>query len=70
LLGHSPSAHQPGVTEYMTVMKGKVTMKIEEEVYHLNEFDAIKFDGDKDHTYINDTEEIAVMHFVMNYTKL
>jgi transcriptional regulator with XRE-family HTH domain len=67
---YSPSAHQPGVTEYMTVMKGEVTMKIEGEIYHLNEFDAIRFDGDKDHTYINHMEKEAVMHFVMNYTKL
>jgi transcriptional regulator with XRE-family HTH domain len=67
---YSSGAHQPGVIEYMTVMKGELKIKIEDDYFHLNEYDAIKFDGDKDHTYINSTDTEAVLHFVMNYTNV
>jgi transcriptional regulator with XRE-family HTH domain len=66
---YSPGAHQPGVVEYVTVMKGEVKIKIQDDCYHLYEYDAIKFNGDREHAYINPTESAAVLHFVMTYTK-
>jgi XRE family transcriptional regulator, regulator of sulfur utilization len=62
-----PGAHQPGVIEYVTVMAGELIIMIENERYHLNEYDSIKFDGDKEHGYINPTSDTTVLHFVMTY---
>jgi transcriptional regulator with XRE-family HTH domain len=66
---YSPGAHQPGVIEYVTVMMGEVKVKIEDEHYHLYEYDSIKFNGDKEHAYINPSDSVAVLHFVMTYSK-
>jgi transcriptional regulator with XRE-family HTH domain len=66
---YSPGAHQTGVVEYVTVMAGKLKMKIEDDYYHLYEYDSIKFNGDREHAYINPTESVTVVHFVMTYTK-
>ncbi|MDT8858668.1 XRE family transcriptional regulator [Alkalihalobacillus sp. MEB130] len=66
---YSPGAHQLGVIEYVTVMAGELIIHIEDEEYHLYEYDAIKFQADKVHTYVNPTEQTTVLHFVMTYTK-
>ncbi|WP_100398154.1 helix-turn-helix domain-containing protein [Bacillus sp. FJAT-44742] len=64
---YSPGAHQPGVIEYVTVMKGELSLVIENETFSLSEFDSIKFNGDRSHTYINSTSSTVVLHFVMTY---
>ncbi|PFG07513.1 XRE family transcriptional regulator [Bacillus sp. es.034] len=61
-------AHQPGVTEFVTVMEGKVQVKVEGEVFELSQYDSIKFHADKEHSYINMESTEAVLHFVMIYT--
>jgi XRE family transcriptional regulator, regulator of sulfur utilization len=61
-------AHQIGVIEYVTVMEGEVTIMVEEECYHLKQYDSIQFNGDLEHAYINPTSSQAVLHFVMTYT--
>ncbi|MBU8906144.1 helix-turn-helix domain-containing protein [Desertibacillus haloalkaliphilus] len=66
---YSPGAHQIGVIEYVTVMEGELKIKIQDEYHHLYEYDAIKFNGDVEHAYINPTDSVTVLHFVMTYTK-
>ncbi|WP_227935445.1 helix-turn-helix domain-containing protein [Alkalihalobacillus deserti] len=66
---YSPGAHQFGVIEYVTVMKGELKIKIEDDYYHLDEYDSIKFNGDREHAYINPTRFETVLHFVMTYSK-
>ncbi|KHF41130.1 helix-turn-helix domain-containing protein [Halalkalibacter okhensis] len=66
---YHPGAHQLGVVEYVTVMCGEMIIKIDDEPFHLFEYDSIKFNGDKEHTYINPTNETTVLHFVMTYSK-
>ncbi|PFA63133.1 transcriptional regulator [Bacillus sp. AFS015802] len=61
-------AHQPGVIEFVTVMEGKVQVKLEEEIFELGQYDSMKFHADKDHSYINTEPTEAVLHFVMIYT--
>ncbi|MCM3714541.1 XRE family transcriptional regulator [Alkalihalobacillus oceani] len=65
---YRPGAHQQGVTEYVTVMSGRLRIQIEEEHYELNQYDSITFNGDKVHAYQNPTSEITVLHFLMTYT--
>ncbi|MCP8617555.1 helix-turn-helix domain-containing protein [Salirhabdus salicampi] len=66
---YSPGAHQMGVIEYVTVMEGELKVKIEDEYHHLYEYDSIKFNGDVEHAYMNPTNSVTVLHFVMTYTK-
>lgn len=65
---YQAEAHQPGVKEYITVMEGEVVVRVGEEEYKLERFDSIKFNADQPHAYINQSEETAVLHFVMIYS--
>ncbi|MFC0560194.1 helix-turn-helix domain-containing protein [Halalkalibacter alkalisediminis] len=65
---YSPGAHQAGVIEYVTVMKGELKIKIQDDYYHLYEYDSIKFNGDRVHAYMNPTDFETVLHFVMTYS--
>lgn len=66
---YSPGVHQEGVIEYVTVMQGELKIELEDECYHLYEYDSIKFNGEREHTYNNPTESVTVLHFVMTYSK-
>ncbi|MCP3740684.1 helix-turn-helix domain-containing protein [Rossellomorea sp. BNER] len=65
---YSPGAHQLGVVEYVTVMAGELKVKIQNDYYHLYEYDSIKFNADREHAYINPSSSITVLHFVMSYS--
>ncbi|WP_018924836.1 helix-turn-helix domain-containing protein [Salsuginibacillus kocurii] len=65
---YAPGSHQAGVVEYVTVMQGEVIIKLQEKEYHLYEHDAIKFNGDREHAYINPTNAVVVLHFTMTYS--
>lgn len=64
---YHPGAHQAGVIEYVTVMEGEAVVVVDQEEYVLNQYDSIKFRGDRDHTYKNLTQSEVVLHFVMTY---
>lgn len=64
---YEPEPHQHGVVEYLTVMSGRVIVKIEEETYELGPFDSIRFYGDCEHSYTNPDSTVAVLHFIMAY---
>jgi transcriptional regulator with XRE-family HTH domain len=65
---YAPGSHHPGVIEYVTVMSGELRLKIEDEYYHLYEYDSLKFNADREHAYFNPTSSPTVLHFVMTYT--
>lgn len=62
-----PEKHHANTTEFVTVMAGEVIVKIDGTSYDLSLFDAIRFRGDLTHSYINETDEVAVLHIVLNY---
>ncbi|MGO4890028.1 helix-turn-helix domain-containing protein [Anaerobacillus sp. MEB173] len=64
---YSPGAHQSGVIEYVTVMEGELKIQIDDDFYHLYQYDSIKFDGGRKHAYSNPTDKETVLHFVMTY---
>ncbi|MCA0987175.1 helix-turn-helix domain-containing protein [Guptibacillus algicola] len=66
---YKADAHQPGVIEYITVMEGRVNIRVQDDIYELDEYDSIKFHADKEHGYINPQSTGAVLHFVMIYTQ-
>jgi transcriptional regulator with XRE-family HTH domain len=60
-------AHQPGVMEFVTVMSGQLTTEVDGDTYHLDEYDSIRFKGDRPHKYANPSSEITILHFVISY---
>lgn len=59
--------HQAGVMECITVMSGEVTVEVDGEQYDLKEHDAIRFNGNMPHRYINQTSTVTTLHFVISY---
>ncbi|MBE5099554.1 helix-turn-helix domain-containing protein [Priestia aryabhattai] len=64
---YCPEPHHKGLIEVATVMEGRVEIKIEEEVYELNQFDSVKFEGSHTHSYKNLEERPAVLHLLVKY---
>ncbi|TFE00131.1 helix-turn-helix domain-containing protein [Jeotgalibacillus sp. R-1-5s-1] len=60
-------AHQSGVMEYVTVMKGQVTVQVKEEEFALGPYESIRFHADQAHGYTNLSSEESILHFVMIY---
>ncbi|WP_261134008.1 helix-turn-helix domain-containing protein [Bacillus sp. Marseille-Q3570] len=63
-------AHPSGVMEYVTVMTGELIMEMDGEAYHLREHDSIRFAGNRTHKYINPTDSLTTLHFVISYNHL
>ncbi|KML34952.1 transcriptional regulator [Rossellomorea marisflavi] len=61
-------AHQTGVKEYVTVMEGRVEVRVGDRIYSLEQYDSIQFPADQPHGYSNLEETEAVLHFVMIYS--
>lgn len=64
---YTSEAHQAGVTEFVTVMSGQLTVEVNQEQYDLVEEECIRFKGDRKHTYRNPSESVAILHFVITY---
>jgi GNAT superfamily N-acetyltransferase/quercetin dioxygenase-like cupin family protein len=60
-------AHPAGVTEFVTVMSGRLVIEVDGTLYHLDEHDTIRFGGDRPHKYINPSPSLTVLHFVISY---
>ena len=65
---YKPGPHQFGIVEYLTVMTGEIIVRVKQEQFHLKQYEGIRFQGDHDHSYLNPTSEITVLHFVMTYS--
>ena len=63
-------AHQSGVMEFVTVMCGRLTVEVDGEIYQLNEYDSIRFKGDRLHKYTNPSSSLTILHFVISYNNL
>ncbi|MGX6969999.1 helix-turn-helix domain-containing protein [Vagococcus bubulae] len=60
--------HQPkDSVEVLTVMKGKVDIKVEGKTYHLEAYDTINFRSGTIHEYINETDDDALLSVVVKY---
>lgn len=63
-------AHRPGVMEFVTVMSGQLTVEVDGDTYHLDEYDSIRFKGDRPHKYANPSSSLTIIHFVISYNNL
>jgi len=64
---YQSSPHREGVQEYITVVSGQFTIRLQEDEYRLAQGEAIRFTGHVPHTYINDTDQEVVLNVVMHY---
>jgi len=64
---YQPEKHHSDTTEIVSVMTGTITMQVNENLYILNQYDSINFKADGIHTYINNSDSIAVLHIVLKY---
>ncbi len=62
-----PEKHHPNTTELATVMSGKVKINVNNESYILNQYDAISFRADGTHSYINESNDVVVLHIILKY---
>ncbi|MEZ2659978.1 helix-turn-helix domain-containing protein [Aneurinibacillus aneurinilyticus] len=62
--------HRQGVIEFVTVMSGKLTLEVDGNTYQLDEYDSIRFKGDRPHKYVNPSSSITILHFVISYSSL
>lgn len=62
-----PERHHPNTTELATVMAGTITINVNNESYILNEYDSISFDANETHSYINETNDVVVLHILLKY---
>lgn len=60
-------AHAPGTIENLIVSKGAVSIQTTAAAYDLGEGDAIVFEADSPHAYVNTSSKDAVMYLVMTY---
>ncbi|QTM99102.1 helix-turn-helix domain-containing protein [Sediminibacillus dalangtanensis] len=67
---YEAEAHQTGVTEFVTVMAGGLSIKVDGETYRLEAYDSIRFKGDRLHTYVNTTDQVTILHFMIAYPTL
>lgn len=64
---YTSEAHQTGVTEFVTVMSGELAVAVNQQQYTLSAQECIRFKGDRTHTYINPSDQITILHFVITY---
>lgn len=62
-------AHAPGTVENLIVSEGAVEVRIGDENYKLETGDAILFEADVHHAYVNSQAAPAVMYLVMTYAE-
>ncbi|HEY4120780.1 MAG TPA: XRE family transcriptional regulator [Byssovorax sp.] len=62
------NAHPPGTLENLVVTKGAIDLVVADEKHRLETGDAILFEADVPHAYVNTGATDAVMYLVMTYT--
>ena len=60
-------AHPPGTLENLVVARGAIDLCVGAETHHLGTGDAILFEADVPHAYVNGGASEATMYLVMTY---
>ena len=60
-------AHEPGVIEHVTVVRGTMELLVDGEWHRLQEGEAVRFAADRPHGYRNLGAEPAVFHNLIHY---
>ena len=65
----SADAHAPGTLENLVVSQGELELHVGAETHRLGTGDAIVFEADVPHTYVNPGAKECVMYLVMTYAE-
>ncbi|MFD2705093.1 helix-turn-helix domain-containing protein [Salibacterium lacus] len=61
-------AHQEGVEEYIFLNKGELGVVVGSDTFQLQKGDALRFEADVDHGYINETKEMVRFMMIIYYS--
>jgi XRE family transcriptional regulator, regulator of sulfur utilization len=64
---YTNEGHPKGVEEYITVLAGELTMKIDNEYYQLKEGSSIRFAAHHGHQYLNQKNKKAICQMMIYY---
>lgn len=64
---HRSEAHQEGVEEFVVVTHGCLELHIGDEVYVAEQGDAIRFNADQGHLYVNHTDTPVWLQIIIRY---
>lgn len=62
---YSAEYHPASVMETATVMSGSVRIVVCDKPYVLQRYDSIRFRGDYSHSYVNETDEEAILYITL-----
>lgn len=62
-------SHDQGVVEYMMVYQGSFTITVNDKTFRLEKDDALMFDADTPHSYVNEGDVVAKAYSLIYYTK-
>lgn len=65
---HISEPHNEGVEEYILVTQGTLELVIEDNAYHLNSGDAIRFYANRKHMYYNTSNSITHFQNIIYYS--
>lgn len=60
-------AHGEHTVEYLTIARGKLTLKLQGKEYEIEEGDAFRFDSDKEHWYCNESIETVKLTCIFSF---
>lgn len=66
---HFSESHNDGTEEYIIVTSGTMKLEVGDEQYILQNGDAIRYYADKNHGYINDSQEDTIFQHIIYYSK-
>lgn len=64
---HRSPPHDEGVEEYISLIEGALEIVIGENVYRLNKGDAIRYLANKEHIYLNLSDQLTSFHHLIYY---
>ena len=65
----SAEAHPNGTQEFLTIFAGELTVRVNDQEYHIEEGDSIRFRADRPHVYHNSGGVLTKINLVINYQK-
>lgn len=61
---YETGSHGENTSEYINVFQGQLTLEVDGEINIINSGDAIKFNSDKEHFYINNSDELLIFNMI------
>lgn len=66
---HTSAPHEISSEEYLLVNAGQLTIRIENTIYELTAGDALRFEANKPHAYINNSDSPSSFNNIIYYSR-